>query len=478
MKQILVVLAFFIISNSFSQEFNINNLNEFCPGNSLASNHITDSSYGTTVINPKISLSSFETSGGIITEVSFWGTVDYINCSGTGRCDIDPLIFSIYFYAQDNGSVGELVDSFSNITVYRQETSIGLPLYPFYYYSISLPRPIFLTSGYVSLTEIPYYTGCQFAYRQSHHGNGEGYVSQLGFQEDNASIEDSEFPFSYCLIGTMDDCPIPCYVSKNYATTNSIEITWEGEGTEWEIKCVEAGQDTTGVASLVAFSKPYIITDLEPATYYDVYVRTICENNNSAWSNKKLFSTLCNESFIAPFIETFEDNSVSRPCWTQEIVDGNKEWVYANGSNNYLSNLGAFNGSKNARFRTYNAFFIETYVTKLISPIIDLSTITSPQLIFNYIQESDYDYVNPLKVYYKNGPSMDWTEFYSDITEKNQWYEKIINLPNPSPTYQLAFEGINNSGFDNCIDDVIIEGTTNIEVVNNDNISIYPNQNC
>lgn len=164
---------------------------------------------------------------------------------------------------------------------------------------------------------------------------------------------------------------------------------------------------------------------------------------------------VCNTITTFPFTETFESTSTTRPCWTNSFVSRNANWTY---------NTGAGSGSiTSAHGGTHNARFVSqsgngTPVTKLVSPVLNLTGVVNPVLDFWYGQESWKGDYNELKVYYRSSTSDVWN-LIADLDQiKNVWTEvKNISLPNPSATYQLAFEGINYYGHANVLDDIVIK---------------------
>jgi hypothetical protein len=78
-------------------------------------------------------------------------------------------------------------------------------------------------------------------------------------------------------------------------------------------------------------------------------------------------------------------------------------------------------------------------------------------MIFYYGQQEWFGDQNELKVYYRTSSSGAWTQLAHYTNNVSSWTMELMNLPNPSSTYQVAFEGINNYGRANVIDDVTIE---------------------
>jgi hypothetical protein len=154
---------------------------------------------------------------------------------------------------------------------------------------------------------------------------------------------------------------------------------------------------------------------------------------------------------VFPFNETFEDDSPSRDMWMQIRETGSSDWTFETGAGN--GNIfTAHDGILNARFTSTAALKI----TKLVSPIFDLTSVTDPKVVFWYGQEYWAPDQNELKVYYRTAFDQPWTEIFYDNTNIFMWMRQILVLPDKSSTYQLAFEGIDNYGHSNVLDDVTV----------------------
>jgi len=156
-----------------------------------------------------------------------------------------------------------------------------------------------------------------------------------------------------------------------------------------------------------------------------------------------------------PWTETFEDASPSRSAWTQIQVLGAASWTYATGSSGGTITT-AYAGTKNARFVGVSGD--GTPVTKIVSPLINLTGVTSPEVFFYYGQQDWGGDQNETKVYYRISPSDPWVELAHYTTSVAAWTPITLALPNPSATYQIAFEGINNYGYANVVDNVTVQG--------------------
>ena len=145
--------------------------------------------------------------------------------------------------------------------------------------------------------------------------------------------------------------------------------------------------------------------------------------------------------------EDFEGGSMPAG-WT---TDGPGSWSV--GVGDYSTSTGAGHGSYNAKI-THGS---TGNVTKLITPEIDLSTVASAELSFMHIQRSWSGDIDELRVYYRTSSSEAWTMLQEYTNAYGSWTtEEGIALPNPSSTYQIAFEHTDNYGYGLGIDAVSI----------------------
>lgn len=85
---------------------------------------------------------------------------------------------------------------------------------------------------------------------------------------------------------------IPNYDLKiDYATANEAQISWTspGNSTDWVIEFGEPGD----INEILTNTNPFILTNLNPETEYEVRVQTQCGADSSGWTNTRIFSTTC-----------------------------------------------------------------------------------------------------------------------------------------------------------------------------------------
>ena len=153
------------------------------------------------------------------------------------------------------------------------------------------------------------------------------------------------------------------------------------------------------------------------------------------------------------FSEDFEGGSMPEG-WTQEYINGDFFWSV--GTGDYVVETGAGQGTYNARIQTSYVGSI----TRLITPEINLSYVSSAQLSFMHIERSWGGDIDELRVYYRTSSTGTWTlipgqEYTAEVASWTT--EDEIILPDISSTYQIAFEFTSNYGYGVGLDDISIE---------------------
>ena len=139
---------------------------------------------------------------------------------------------------------------------------------------------------------------------------------------------------------------------------------------------------------------------------------------------KKIFSllvvicALCSVQYLNAQDKTvilFEDFENGIPStWTQERIIGDYDWVVESGD---LGNpTGTTSGSKRIAFRN-NTNQTTAYVTRLISPEMNLAKVFQPILCLSYAQEKWAGDFDTLKILYRDSPESRWVEL--KVFDKN-----------------------------------------------------------
>ena len=250
-------------------------------------------------------------------------------------------------------------------------------------------------------------------------------------------------------------CVSPQEVTVSGETSSSVEVSWTGTSASYIIS-YRALTDTE-LTDVPATSSPFTLTGLDPATQYVLAVKGVCGEETSVYSDAVLFSTTCFDGAIDefPYLEGFEGGLA---CWDVVNISGTNTWTQNDGSNLTPTLTPMADGGQ---------YFAETHgsanrgnISRLISPVFDITSLPVPVLSFYHTQRDWVGDIDKLKVYYRTSETEEWTQIAYYTEAILAWRQDTIILPNPSATYQIAFEVNYNYGRGVTLDNVsIYEGT-------------------
>ena len=258
-------------------------------------------------------------------------------------------------------------------------------------------------------------------------------------------------------------CIQPTFLGSSNLTAASADLDWTAGGTEtaWNIQYDTVGF-VPGTGTVVAItSNPYTLTGLNSQTSYDYWVQADCGNGDlSPWSGPHTFTTSCS-TFSAPFTEGFESAGALPQCWT---LGGGENWLFNNSGPNHVGNGGSLTGST-VSGNYYAVVDASGYTgangsATLTTPLIDVSTLTNPELSFYLISDEEGTGFNStLTVMATSGTTWDTVGSYTGNT--NGWEVKMIDLSAYTSTVliQFAFDEDPSTGAfydDIAIDDVSV----------------------
>lgn len=148
--------------------------------------------------------------------------------------------------------------------------------------------------------------------------------------------------------------------------------------------------------------------------------------------------------------ESFENGQLPEG-WTQEFVKGQQNWTVE--SNDLVFPAGAADGKGRIALRNESSQTIG-YTTRLVTPVMDLSEVFQPIVIFSHAQQQRTGDFDRLTVYYRTGADREWVELRTFDKKIPDWVQDTIELDAPSKTYQLAFESSDNFGRGVVLDNV------------------------
>ncbi|MEQ9262875.1 MAG: hypothetical protein RLP14_06915, partial [Owenweeksia sp.] len=222
-------------------------------------------------------------------------------------------------------------------------------------------------------------------------------------------------------------------------TSSSATLTFTSSETVFDYEYGPTGY-TQGTGTVGSGGYPLVVSGLTGQTTYDVYVRANCSasgNGTSPWVGPVTFTTLCNPS-AAPYTYDFETATVGHwdgidNCW--EVISNNPgttssggySWEFRNTAQT-TSGTGTGPDRDNTLAPATGGIFATADVsgsatgtdsTMLISPLIDVSGLTTPELRFYY---------------HKWGTNM--PDLQVDIFDGTAWTNNYIVIPGVTNTSQ------------------------------------------
>ncbi|CAM1344331.1 fibronectin type III domain-containing protein [Tenacibaculum amylolyticum] len=271
-------------------------------------------------------------------------------------------------------------------------------------------------------------------------------------------------------------CPAPTDFQVNNILGNSAELSWANGGseTQWEIEYGTNGFTSGNGTKVLADSNPFTLTDLNPLTQYQVYLKATCGTNSGEDDSFPVgpisFETPCG-TVLAPYthtVETQNTNSLISQCWsgTPEVRQSSYFWEaqYSRLSETDTGPYKAYEGSKYFRANPYyNAS--NGGIAELLMPPIDISNLNNPVLLFNSFLHGEK--IGSLRVDVYNGT--EWTEILAIVGEqqtssKDLWREHLVDLSAYSDVIQIRFRAI--------------AGGNNLNEVDIDNIQVIEMPSC
>ncbi len=301
------------------------------------------------------------------------------------------------------------------------------------------------------------------------------FVRFKGFH--NGTTFNADIAIDDITIDEAPPCPRPTILSLVGTSFNSATLSWVSSGTSpWQIEYGAPGY-TAGTGTIVAAtSNPFTVTGLSPQTSYDFYIRDTCGAFGvSNWTGPVRVQTECTP-VAAPWSEDFEGSNFANsgqfntqgtidPCWRAPGSQAGFFWTpspvafqltstgplldHTTGTGDYIY-------ATNSGFNAGDSALLQT-------PLVDLGSLTNPQLSFWYHMYGDNirDFV--VEVWDGSTWSTELTiTGQQQTTNGAAWKEGIVNLASyANDTISVRFTTNRAGAFGTnvraALDDIVID---------------------
>lgn len=256
-----------------------------------------------------------------------------------------------------------------------------------------------------------------------------------------------------------------------FATT--ADIVWNAAaGTNYRIIYGIQGFDpaTAGTTISSVSASPQPVTGLSGNTFYDVYIMADCGSGVfSDTAGPASFRTACT-LYTAPFSENFDNptlwigrNTID-PCWSATPNPGTT-WSWEPRSTAPTSGNGPLGDLTGGNYMYCEASLGGTFPdAELVSPIIDVSGLTTPALYFYHHRNANGGTIADMDIEVSNDGGTSWTNVFSvtgqiQTANGDPWEFEFVNLSAyTGDTIQLKFlQTFNGCCGDAAIDSVVVD---------------------
>lgn len=266
---------------------------------------------------------------------------------------------------------------------------------------------------------------------------------------------------------------VNCLPSTNLASyavgIDTISINWiSGDGINYGVEYGPTGFLPGSGSYISAIDTFATATGLSGNTTYDFYVYDTCSAGNSIALGPITVTTLCN-AILAPYLETFDDttwvkgsssgyNDAINECWTRNSNTGYKWSVYDAGTSSSNTGPDADHTGNSGNFLYTEASSSSPSLAQIVSPVIDITALSSPYVSFWYHRYGDPADMGDLLLEVNDGNGWDTLLTISGVqqTASTSPYQEIgADISSYGNAVQIRFTGVQKSTYegDMAIDD-------------------------
>ena len=296
-------------------------------------------------------------------------------------------------------------------------------------------------NSFVALQTLPQTT--TFTHIEVEVGSLAG--KRLAFQYTGGTANNYYLGIDDISVAQTVHCLNPDMITVSNIQNSTADVAWtpRGDGLEWEVEYGVAGF-AHGSGTTVTSTLPSVtLSGLTPGETYDVYVRSLCGQAQSNWSDAVNFTTYVGCAPVTvtaanPFVENFNTLTSGIPaCW--DNTDGTV--------NPSVDNPWSYNAAgKTGACVMFDSYYNDDELTNFLkTPVLNLSAINNPQLKIAYKNPTGGDFSIYLSL--DGGHSYN-TLVASGLTGASNWTDATFALPLAANQNNVVvvFKGTSNYG--------------------------------
>lgn len=191
---------------------------------------------------------------------------------------------------------------------------------------------------------------------------------------------------------------------------------------EWEIEVVPHLEAPSGIGQVIS-QRPYVIHDLEQGMRYDVYLKGLCDQGDTPWSEPITVQPLC-EFIQAPIYESFEVELMPL-CWYGE---GYLDWNFTSNATGTATGVSDYTLGQNTNYAWVNTNLDDGVLgySYLYTGPVNIANLTQPTLQFAFFAKRENHLYNQFDVDVFNGNT--WVNIYSDYAQSQNEEWELVTL--------------------------------------------------
>ena len=210
-----------------------------------------------------------------------------------------------------------------------------------YFLEVGVLEDLSDTSSFVLIQTIEPHTAVWNSFTVAFTGyEGTGKYIAIRSQRDGAT---NTCYIDNLVVDYAPGCVAPMHLEAENLTTTTADLTWRSgrDESEWIVSYgpTNYNPNVTGI-SQNTMANPHTISNLEPGTFYDFYVKAVCSSeDNSEWSMKGSFRTDCLLIDSLPYAESFDTYGTGTTafpnCWNRNTTySTTTQYPYISTTNN------------------------------------------------------------------------------------------------------------------------------------------------